>query len=476
MLFNSLTFIVFFVCVLLLHLLPLPWRLRKFNLLLASYVFYAAWNPPFVLLLVISTVTDWQIGKWLGRAESRFVRRLLVAGSLLVNLGLLGFFKYGRFFLDQFVLMAQGLGFEFAPAVPNIVLPVGISFYTFQTFSYTLDIYFRKTRPWHSFLDYALYVTFFPQLVAGPIVRSTEFLPQCTSPKRADVGQLGWGLNLLVIGLFAKIVVADGLMDPVVARVYNDATIPDVLSAWIGTLAFAAQIYCDFAGYSACAIGAALCLGFALPDNFRQPYAAVGFSDFWRRWHISLSTWLRDYLYIPLGGNRRHPLRVQVNLMLTMLIGGLWHGASWTFVFWGGLHGVYLVAERLLVRSPAARWQVWRSLPGKLSLAALTFALVCFTWVFFRASSFEQAFRIASIMLARVPGTSSKTLFDSAEICLAIAPVGAMLAIQWFLRDRSLEQAVERCPGWLWSLLTAVMLSAIIMMPGEDRAFIYFQF
>ena len=267
--------------------------------------------------------------------------------SLSVNLGLLGFFKYGTFLLDNFITFSELLGIPFTPAKPDIILPVGISFYTFQTLSYTLDIYFRKSRPWSSFLDYALFVTFFPQLVAGPIVRSSEFLPQCLTPRRATLERFSWGLILLVSGLFQKIVVADGLLAPIVEKVYDTGMVPDTLSAWCGTLAFSGQIFCDFAGYSSCAIGVAMCLGFKIPDNFRSPYAAIGFSDFWGRWHISLSSWLRDYLYIPLGGNRKGAAGTYINLMLTMLIGGLWHGASWTFVFWGGLHGLYLAVERM---------------------------------------------------------------------------------------------------------------------------------
>ncbi|MHC4180894.1 MAG: MBOAT family O-acyltransferase, partial [Planctomycetota bacterium] len=218
--------------------------------------------------------------------------------SLITNLGLLGFFKYGGFLLENFVVLLNTAGIQYEPALPDIVLPVGISFYTFQTLSYTLDVYRGKTRPWMSFLDFALFVTFFPQLVAGPIIRSGDFLPQCIEPRRATGRQLSWGLTLLVLGLFEKIVVADGLLAPISDKVYAQAGEAGFLDAWCGTLAFSGQIFCDFAGYSTCAIGIALCLGFAIQDNFRFPYAAGGFSDFWRRWHVSLSSWLRDYLYI----------------------------------------------------------------------------------------------------------------------------------------------------------------------------------
>ena len=272
----------------------------------------------------------------------------MLVASLAVNLGLLGFFKYRVFFLENFVALLNSVGVDFHPARPSIILPVGISFYTFQTLSYTLDIYMGKMKPARSFLDYALFVTFFPQLVAGPIVRAAHFLPQCEDARRTTLSQLGWGLSLILFGLFQKSVIADGLMAPVVERVYDSGEVLSFGAGWVGTLAFAMQIFCDFSGYSTCAIGTAMCLGFWLPVNFRSPYAAIGFSDFWRRWHVSLSSWLRDYLYIPLGGNRKGTARTYVNLMITMLLGGLWHGASWNFVIWGGLHGVYLIVERLL--------------------------------------------------------------------------------------------------------------------------------
>jgi alginate O-acetyltransferase complex protein AlgI len=473
-LFNSYSFILFLACVLWLHNLPLPWRIKKFNLLWASYLFYAAWNPPFVVLLWISTLVDWHVGKRLHRADSPAARKALLLASLAVNLGLLGFFKYGGFLLDNFVALAHLLGVPFQPAKPDIVLPVGISFYTFQTLSYTLDIYLRKARPWHSFLDYAMYVTFFPQLVAGPIVRAVQFLPQCLEPKRVTAGQLTRGLGLLLLGLFEKIVLADGLLAPAAERIFDSASSPDTFSAWCGTLAFSGQIFCDFAGYSTCAIGVGRCLGFNLPQNFRFPYAASGFSDFWRRWHISLSTWLRDYLYISLGGNRRGELRTYVNLMLTMLIGGLWHGASWNFVVWGGLHGVYLAIERVL-RERFPRVSLGnRALPS-IALALFTFGLVCFTWVFFRAHTLDQALAIAQAMLG-VTLAGAQPLLNTRETLITLFTMAALLTGHWWMRNRSLEAVAEQLPWWLRSLVLAGMMVAIVAMSGEDRAFIYFQF
>jgi D-alanyl-lipoteichoic acid acyltransferase DltB (MBOAT superfamily) len=474
MLFNSYTFIIFLTVVLALHYCPFPWRVKKFNLLWASYLFYAAWNPPFVVLLWISTVADWFIGKWLYKAERPRPRRLLLLASLMVNLGLLSYFKYGGFLLTNFVAMANQFGFDYTPALPSIVLPVGISFYTFQTLSYTLDIYFRKSQPSRSFLDYAMYVTFFPQLVAGPIVRAVDFLPQCLEQRKVSGAQFSWGLFMLVLGLFEKIVIADGLLAPVVERLYDAEGVPDFASAWCGTLAFAGQIFCDFAGYSTCAIGVALCLGFVLPINFRYPYAALGFSDFWRRWHVSLSSWLRDYLYISLGGNRKGSTRTLANLMFTMLVGGLWHGASWTFVVWGGLHGLYLIMERILI-GLFGRMGLWQNIWGKALLRLATFALVCVAWVFFRAHTFGQAFNITAAMFGFTRHTSDLHL-DFILMGNALVTISAILLVHWLMRDTSLEELSNRILWPLRALVLAAMLVAIATLSGEDRAFIYFQF
>lgn len=294
MVFNSYSFLIFFGVVLLLHRLCRNWTGQKALLLVASYVFYAAWNPPFVLLIWISTLVDWYAAQAMGRATRRSRRRTYLLLSLSTNLGLLGFFKYGEFLLHNFQAATGSFGIAYEPPALDIVLPVGISFYTFQTLSYTIDVYRRKIEPWHSFVDFALFVTFFPQLVAGPIVRATYFLPQLREPLRVTRDKLGWGFTLLTIGLFEKVVLADAILAPRADAVYDAAMQAGFMGAWIGTLAFSGQIFFDFAGYSTAAIGVGLCLGFTLPVTFRCPYAAIGFSDFWKRWHISLSGWLRD--------------------------------------------------------------------------------------------------------------------------------------------------------------------------------------
>ncbi|HNT56294.1 MAG TPA: MBOAT family O-acyltransferase [Syntrophales bacterium] len=475
MLFNSFTFILFFVVVFLIYRLPLPWRARKVWLLGASYFFYAAWNPPFVLLLAISTVADWFLARRIASARRPGKKRGFLAASLAVNLGLLGYFKYAGFLIDNLNQLLSFLNVQFSPSPVDVILPVGISFYTFQTLSYTIDIYRGKMKPWHSFLDYALYVSFFPQLVAGPIVRAGDFLPQCERPPDVPRDEVAWGLSLLLLGLFLKIALADGLLAPVAEAVYDGKGVPDFVSAWFGCAAFSGQIYCDFAGYSLCALGLARCFGFAIMENFNCPYAAAGFTDFWRRWHISFSSWLRDYVYFPLGGSRKGWARTQFNTVVTMLIGGLWHGAAWTYVVWGGIHGLLIVVERVLKR--VTRPLAWKTgLPVTLSAALFTFALWCFVFVFFRSRTFDQAFMLMG-SLAGLPGGGEKTIFlPFADLLITGTVMALLLAAHWFLRDRSLRVVAEKTPGWLRSLLIAGMIVGIAVLSGEDRAFIYFQF
>ena len=473
MLFNSYTFIVFFVVVLAVYYLVRSWTARKGILLAASYLFYAAWNPPFVVLLWVSTMVDWLAAKGICANSSQRIRRLYVGISLAANLGLLGYFKYASFAVDNFLLLMRSLGLDMSLASPSIILPVGISFYTFQTLSYTLDVYRRELRPPDSFLDYALYVTFFPQLVAGPILRAADFLPQCTEPKALSGRALGWGLALMLLGLFEKVAIADGVLAPIVEAVYDTPDRPDFISAWCGTLAFAGQIFMDFAGYSLCAIGSALCLGFAIQDNFRSPYAAVGFSDFWMRWHISLSSWLRDYLYIPLGGSRRGPFRTFASLTITMLIGGFWHGASWTFAVWGGLHGLYLVLERGVRK--IVPWRFGHGSTMRMPLALLTFLFVCVAWVFFRAHSFSQALDVSAALLGFGPREVTR-LLNPESVVLSLGVTIVLLSVHWSMRQSSLPSIVNRLPWWIRSLALAAMVIGIVELSGEDRAFIYFQF
>jgi len=471
MVFNSLAFMAFFAMVLLLHSMPLSWNTKKLNLLVASYLFYAAWNPPFVILLWISTVVDWFAAQQLVHARRPLVRRSWMLLSVVANLGMLGYFKYGHFLLENFSALMASLGVHYVPPAWDIVLPVGISFYTFATLSYTLDVYLHRAMPARRFLDYALFVTFFPHLVAGPIMRPTELVPQFEQPHRASAHQLRFGLALMTLGLFQKIVLADSFLAGAAEMVYDSDQTPGALDAWFGTLAFSGQIFCDFAGYSTTAIGAAMCLGFAMPDNFRFPYAAIGFSDFWRRWHITLSSWLRDYLYIPLGGNRHGPARTYLALMATMLLGGLWHGASWTFVVWGGLHGLYLSGERIL----RARFAGYRPGPGMLlALGLLTYVLVNVTWVFFRAHSFGKAW---SVLRGMAGGNgAAEPILPMVYLVTTAAIVGGLVLAHWLMRARTLESMLQRAPSLPLSAGLGVMVFAIVIAQGSGDAFIYFQF
>jgi alginate O-acetyltransferase complex protein AlgI len=470
MVFNSLTFVAFFAIVLAIYSIPFGWVPKKIFLLIASYLFYMAWNPPFVLLLWVSTVIDWYAAQQLVRAENPWNRRAWMLISVIANLGMLSYFKYGQFLVDNFALIVGHFGVHYSPPQYDIVLPVGISFYTFATMSYTLDVYLRRAAPARNFLDYALFVTFFPHLVAGPIMRPTELVPQFEAPRRIRANQMCFGFALMTLGLFQKVVLADGFLAPAVEKVYDASKLPAALDAWIATLAFSGQIFCDFAGYSTTAIGVALCLGFALPDNFRFPYAAVGFSDFWRRWHITLSSWLRDYVYIPLGGSRHGATRTYLSLMGTMLLGGLWHGANWTFVMWGGLHGVYLAVERMLRHFPAYR-------PGRLGmllLGLLTFVLTNIAWVFFRAKTFGTAWGVLKGMFGL--NASGEPMVAMIYIVTTIVIVAAIVGAHSIMRHRTLEAMVAKIhPAILISALS-LMAFAIVIEHGTGNAFIYFQF
>ena len=473
MLFNSFTFIIFFTIIVLVHYSPLVWKYKKTSLLMGSYLFYAAWNPPFVLLLFASTFVDWHLAKKIFLSQTAQSRKRWLGLSLLFNLGLLSVFKYSGFLLQNFEQLLNIAGLEIEFHDPGFILPMGISFYTFQTLSYTLDIYFKRLKPHHSFQDYALFVSFFPQLVAGPIVRAREFLPQLRQQNRIKFDTFSIGLSLFIVGLFEKVVLADTFFAPIVDSVFIDGAQPDALSSWLAALFFYAQIFCDFSGYSLCAIGTALCLGFKLPLNFRAPFSAIGFSDFWRRWHISLSSWLRDYLYIPLGGSRFGKFVTFKSLMITMLLGGLWHGAEWTFVIWGGLHGSYLVLERGLKSLPfpkqlAGAWWI------RLMLLAVTFLLVTVAFVIFRSENLQQAMSIYAGM-AGLAGAESLVQWGLWTQIVSAAFIGLLL-LQWIYSNRPITDVFQQMPAAGRALVLSVCLLLIAVSSGNSDAFIYFQF
>ena len=494
MVFNSYTFIVFFIVMLILHNLRFTWKVKKINLLIASYIFYAAWNPPFILLLWLATIVDYFVGKALYNEENKNKRKLLLVVSLIGNLGMLIFFKYGTFLLENFTTLVNSLGMDYHPAKPNIILPAGISFYTFTTLCYTIDMYKRKSEPVKSLLDFSLFVTFFPHLVAGPIVRPPQLVPQFETPRTATQKQLMQGLLLITLGLFMKVVLADSMLASPANTVFNSSAALATLDAWMGVLAFSGQIFFDFAGYSTCAIGVASCLGFVLPENFLYPYAAIGFSDFWRRWHITLSAWLRDYLYIPLGGNRNGKYKTYINLMITMLLGGLWHGANWTFVVWGALHGLYLWIEKfiqdykiklkpmpelvpqskIIVQGFMAPRFLKKVQSSNFLLALLTFFLVNVTWVFFRAPDFTSAWRMLTSMFSTVP--NGATLLSTLTIIKVSVIVVTMVAFHWMMRNTRVLNVASKMRWWQLGLIWAAMLILLILSQESSSSFIYFQF
>jgi len=382
---------------------------------------------------------------------------------------------------------------DFHPSKPNIILPAGISFYTFTTLCYTVDMYKRKSEPVKKLLDFSLFVTFFPHLVAGPIVRPPQLVPQFETARSATRQQLLQGLLLLSLGLFMKVVLADSMLASPADTVFNAHGPLNTLDAWMGVLAFSGQIFFDFAGYSTCAIGVASCLGFVLPDNFLYPYAAIGFSDFWRRWHITLSAWLRDYLYIPLGGNRNGRFRTYFNLMITMLLGGLWHGANWTFVVWGALHGFYLWMEKIVQHFSTLKQAAMTSvssaeigvlgvLPGELKtktvrnflLAMVTFFFINVTWVFFRAPDFHSAWQMLTAMFTHIP--NGQVLLSTLSIIKVSVIVVLLVAFHWMMRNTRVLTVAAKMPWWLLGLIWAVLILLLVWSQESSSSFIYFQF
>ncbi|RPI29614.1 MAG: MBOAT family protein [Acidobacteria bacterium] len=474
MLFNSLEFFIFLAVVLPLYYV-LNRRAQNAMLLGASYFFYGYWDYRFLSLVAISTLIDFWAARAIDREQRPRMRKLFLACSMTANLGLLGFFKYYNFFIDSAARTLETFGLQANMPVLYVILPVGISFYTFQTMSYTIDVYRRHLPASDDLLDFALYVCYFPQLVAGPIERATNLLPAIQSRRVVTSKMVATGCVLILVGLFRKVVIADGIasqIDPVFASPGAHST-PALLKA---LYLFALQIYCDFAGYSDIARGTSRLMGIELMVNFNHPYFASNISDFWRRWHISLSTWLRDYLYIPLGGNRNGELKTYRNLMLTMLLGGLWHGAAWSFVVWGGLHGLYLVGYRLfgsLRKKVRVAGTGAGSFPflGRLIGMFLTFHLVLLTWLFFRASGLGSAIVYLQQILS----------FRGMENWLSVLP---LIAVPWllvFLIDIPQHLSGDHTVMLSWPRLVrhgiyATLLFLVILGFGTHAPFIYFQF
>ncbi len=481
MLFNSLDFLVFFPVVVAGYFL-VPDRFRWMLLLVASYFFYMCWNPRYAILIALSTVIDYVAALQMGRAERPSARRAWLFLSLAANLGLLFTFKYFGFFSANVDWLLESLGMRERMPALDVLLPVGISFYTFQTLSYTIDVYRGECKPTRHFGKFALYVSFFPQLVAGPIERSTRLLPQFFEKHAFDADRIRSGLLLMAWGFFKKLVIADRLA-VYVTEVYNGDTQYTGLTILVATYAFAFQIFCDFSGYSDIAIGTARVMGYDLMRNFDRPYYARSVAEFWRRWHISLSTWMRDYVYVPLGGNRVGVPRLYINLMATFLVSGLWHGANWTFVVWGLLHGGYIVASRATASarsSLAQRIGLWdHSRIQSIAQTVFTFHLVVFAWIFFRAESFDQAINLIGRMAVDFRPWDAEALTPMAmpEILAALAGIAIMETVHLLQFRMSVSDRLFAMPLPIrWAGYCGLVYLTIALGSFTSEEFIYFQF
>jgi alginate O-acetyltransferase complex protein AlgI len=471
MLFSSIGFLFFFVAVLTSYAaLSRSWTARKILLLVASYGFYMVWNPPFVLLLMGSTLLDYMAGKRIAASRDRRVKNAWLVASCIGNLGVLGFFKFGDFLVSNVWYLAQP-AVQYPELLRDVVLPVGISFYTFQSLSYTIDVYRDRRSVASGPLDFALYVSFFPQLVAGPILRARDFLPQLSENKPLRAGNARVGIDQVARGFAKKLLIADALA-PYVDTVFASPASFGAVNILLALYAYSFQIYCDFSGYSDIAIGTARILGFRVPDNFQLPFLARNPREHWQRWHMSLSSWLRDYLYIPLGGSRLSPPRTYVNLLLTMTLGGLWHGAAWNFVLWGLYHGVWLCAHRLVsgAAPPAAvaaggrasRLWHWISV-------GLMFHVVCGSWVLFRAQSLTDSGHLVSGLL-----DFAAPFYHVDPMVLLLIGIGFGSHILGSAKGlaRSWDET-----GWLTRGLWYAFLTLLIFLrSSRSEAFIYFQF
>ena len=464
MIFTSFAFLVLLLVVLSLYYI-LPFRAQNVLLLIASYIFYGWWDWRFLGLLFFSTILDYFIGLALDRYSSQKIRKSIIVFSITIQLILLGFFKYYNFFVESFATLMEQFGIPVYLPLLSVILPVGISFYTFHTISYTVDIYRRLSKPTTDFIGFALFISFFPQLVAGPIARASHLLPQCLARRKPTRSLFFEGCYFFYWGLFKKVVVADNL-SVIVDQAFNQPGQLNAFSALLGVYAFAWQIYCDFSGYTDMARGCSKLMGFELQVNFNVPYLAVDPSDFWKRWHISLSTWLRDYLYIPLGGNRGSAGRVYFNLMVTMLLGGLWHGASWTFVLWGFFHGLLLIVYRVLCPTLAKDLK-----PGlkKIFHQVFFFHLVCISWLLFRAQNYSE-------LTAYMAGFLRQPILDKTmlvKVCYAL-PV---FVLEYFVYKSGKQNWFLEFPVWIRVIVYFGIYWALMSLgKWAGEGFIYFQF
>lgn len=469
MLFNSYQYFIFLISVLVLAALIRKWHKAAeiWFLIIASGFFYGQWNWSYLLLIYITIISDYFLG--LKIYDSQKPKKYLLI-SLWVNLSILGFFKYTNLLIDSTNNILGISGFDYHLSALDILLPVGISFYTFQSLSYTIDIHRKNLLPRKKIRDYALFVSFFPQLVAGPIVRASEFFEQLDKKRSFTYHAAQSGVMIILIGLVKKVVFADNLAlvaDPVFEN-------PQAYNGWMSLLAvyaFAFQIYFDFSGYTDIAIGSAQLLGFQFPKNFNHPYIALSIQDFWRRWHMTLSRWLRDYLYISLGGNRGSTLFTGRNLFLTMFLGGLWHGASWNFAFWGTLHGFYLAIERYVLNK-SQFWNNSAHLISKLIKWLITFHLVCFAWIFFRAETFSDSWQIIKNLF----DIDLSLNFQSTSLSLVFL-IFTLPIWHWLASKVQLNQKSGKMKTWQYGLTSFVLIMCLIVFSAQaPESFIYFQF
>jgi alginate O-acetyltransferase complex protein AlgI len=472
--FTSFEFVLFFALVLAGRSLCRSLPAEKWFLLAASYVFYMSWSAPFALLILATSLIDFAVGLGLGKLADQRQRRLLLTVSLIANLGVLAFFKYTNFLLANVQWTASLFGASLGRWHYDIILPAGISFFTFQSMSYTIGVYRRQLAPCRSARDFLLFVAFFPQLLAGPIVRATDLLPQIYRRARASLYEIEAGLAQFALGAVKKIVISDQIA-PNVDLIFSAPGNYDGFTLWQGALGYAVQIYCDFSGYSDMAIGCARILGFHFPENFQMPYSAASITEFWQRWHISLSSWFRDYLYIPLGGNRKGLGRTYANLLVTMLLCGLWHGASWNFVLWGGLHGAALAVHRLWKHAnPLGAWRENPVFNAAWTVLAhgLTLGVVLVGWVLFRAQSLDVAGQYLGRMFAWTP---AGVHLVSPYILPAVAVVFATHLL--VRKDRNWALEIPRRPVYVRiGFYSALTLLLALLAVTDSVPFIYFQF
>jgi D-alanyl-lipoteichoic acid acyltransferase DltB (MBOAT superfamily) len=481
MLFNSIDFAIFLPIVFILYWLTNKnLKLQNFLIIAASYIFYGWWDWRFLSLLFASTFIDFLVGRALSKQDNLTKRRLLLSISLCVNLGLLGFFKYYNFFLDNFITAFSFFGKKISPSSLNVVLPVGISFYTFQTLSYTIDVYKRKLEAAKNFIPFCAYVSFFPQLVAGPIERATHLLPQFYARRTFDYSKAVDGLRQMLWGFFKKIVIADNCAE-FANQIFNNSSIYSGSTLVVGALFFTFQIYADFSGYSDIAIGTARLFGFELMRNFAVPYFSRDIAEFWRRWHISLTTWFRDYIYIPLGGSRgSNWMRIR-NTFIIFLVSGFWHGANWTFIAWGALNAIYFLPLLLLKKNRRNLDIVakGKKLPTfkELYSMLITFGLSVFAWIFFRAQNMNHAFSYISKIFSTSLFTIPNFPYRSKALLIAFI-VLIFVLIEW--KGRENQHALEHL-GLNWKkpyryALYYVIIFIIFWYGGKEQQFIYFQF